>query len=135
MKNRMKKHQYNKLVRDRIPNILIKENKAFKASHVDLSAYKKALADKLIEESSEVSECVKQFEHLLEIEPMSSSECDQRLAKVTEELGDLLEVFITISNTYNISATALLTAAFAKREKFGKFDDGIFLEWAEEKEK
>lgn len=135
MKNRMKKHQYNKLVRDRIPNILIKENKAFKASHVDLSAYKKALADKLIEESSEVSECVKQFEHLLEIEPMSSSECDQRLAKVTEELGDLLEVFITISNTYNISATALLTAAFAKREKFGKFDDGIFLEWVEEKEK
>lgn len=135
MKNRMKKHQYNKLVRDRIPNILIKENKAFKASHVDLSAYKKALADKLIEESSEVSECVKQFEHLLEIEPMSSSECDQHLAKVTEELGDLLEVFITISNTYNISATALLTAAFAKREKFGKFDDGIFLEWVEEKEK
>lgn len=135
MKNRMKKHQYNKLVRDRIPNILIKENKAFKASHVDLSAYKKALADKLIEESSEVSECVKQFEHLLEIEPMSSSECDQHRAKITEELGDLLEVFITISNTYNISATALLTAAFAKREKFGKFDDGIFLEWVEEKEK
>lgn len=135
MKNRMKKHQYNKLVRDRIPNILIKENKAFKASHVDLSAYKKALADKLIEESSEVSECVKQFEHLLEIEPMSSSECDQRLAKVTEELGDLLEVFIAISKAYNISATALLLAAFAKREKFGKFDDGIFLEWAEEKEK
>ena len=135
MKNRMKKHQYNKLVRDRIPNILIKENKAFKASHVDLSAYKKALADKLIEESSEVSECVKQLEHLLEIEPMSSSECDQRLAKVTEELGDLLEVFIAISKAYNISATALLLAAFAKREKFGKFDDGIFLEWAEEKEK
>ena len=135
MKNRMKKHQYNKLVRDRIPNILIKENKAFKASHVDLSAYKKALADKLIEESSEVSECVKQFEHLLEIEPMSSSKCDQHRAKITEELGDLLEVFITISNTYNISATALLTAAFAKREKFGKFDDGIFLEWVEEKEK
>ena len=135
MKNKMKKHQYNKLVRDRIPNILIKENKAFKASHVDLSAYKKALADKLIEESSEVSECVKQFEHLLEIEPMSSSECDQYLAKVTEELGDLLEVFIAISKAYNISATALLLAAFAKREKFGKFDDGIFLEWAEEKEK
>lgn len=135
MKNRMKKHQYNKLVRDRIPNILIKENKAFKASHVDLSAYKKALANKLIEESSEVSECVKQFEHLLEIEPMSSSECNQRLAKVTEELGDLLEVFIAISKAYNISATALLLAAFAKREKFGKFDDGIFLEWAEEKEK
>ena len=135
MKNRMKKHQYNKLVRDRIPNILIKENKAFKASHVDLSAYKKALANKLIEESSEVSECVKQFEHLLEIKPMSSSECNQRLAKVTEELGDLLEVFIAISKAYNISATALLLAAFAKREKFGKFDDGIFLEWAEEKEK
>ena len=135
MKNRMKKHQYNKLVRDRIPNILIKENKAFKASHVDLSAYKKALANKLIEESSEVSECVKQFEHLLEIKPMSSSECNQRLAKVTEELSDLLEVFIAISKAYNISATALLLAAFAKREKFGKFDDGIFLEWAEEKEK
>ena len=132
MKNRMKKHQYNKLVRDRIPNLLIKENKAFKASHVDLSAYKKALAEKLIEESGEVSECVKQFEYLSEMEPMDSDECNQHLAKITEELGDLLEVFIAISKTYNISATALLLVAFAKREKFGKFDDGIFLEWVEE---
>ena len=132
MKNRMKKHQYNKLVRDRIPNFLIKENKACKASHVDLSAYKKALAEKLIEESGEVSECVKQFEYLSEMEPMDSDECNQHLAKITEELGDLLEVFIAISKTYNISATALLLVAFAKREKFGKFDDGIFLEWVEE---
>ena len=30
-KNRMKKHKYNRLVRDRIPNILIRENKVFKA--------------------------------------------------------------------------------------------------------
>lgn len=128
----MKKHQCNKLVRDKIPNILIKENKAFKASHVNLSAFRKALANKLIEESNEISECVEWFEHLSEVEPMSSSECDQHLAKITEELSDLLEVFITISNTYNISATALLTTAFAKREKFGKFDDGIFLEWVED---
>lgn len=132
----MKKHQCNKLVRDRIPNILIKENKAFKASHVNLPAFRKALANKLIEESNEVSECIEWFEHLSESEPMSSSECDQHLAKITEELGDLLEVFITISKSYNISATALLLATFAKREKFGKFDDGIFLEWIEdEKEK
>ena len=51
----MKKHQCNKLVRDKIPNILIKENKAFKASHVNLSAFRKALANKLIEESNEIS--------------------------------------------------------------------------------
>ena len=54
----MKKHQCNKLVRDRILNILIKENKAFKASHVNLSAFRKVLANKLIEESNEISECV-----------------------------------------------------------------------------
>ena len=54
----MKKHQCNKLVRDKIPNILIKENKAFKVSHVNLSAFRKALANKLIEEPNEISDCV-----------------------------------------------------------------------------
>ena len=106
--------------------------KIFKASRVNLSAFRKALANKLIEESSEISEYVEWFEHLSEVEPMSSSECDQHLAKITEELGDLLEVFIAILNTYNISAAALLTAA-AKREQFGKFDNRIFLEWVEDK--
>lgn len=129
----MKKRKYNKLVRDRIPNILIKENKIFKASRVNLSAFRKALANKLIEESNEISECVEWLEHLSEVEPMSSSECDQHLAKITEELGDLLEVFLAILNTYNISAAALLTAAAAKREQFGKFDSRIFLEWVEDK--
>ena len=129
----MKKRKYNKLVRDRIPNILIRENKVFKASRINLFAFRKALANKLIEESNEISECVEWFEHLSEVEPMSSSECDQHLAKITEELGDLLEVFIAILNTYNISVTALLTAAAVKREKFGKFDNHIFLEWVEDK--
>ena len=129
----MKKRKYNKLVRDRIPNILIRENKVFKASRINLSAVRKALANKLIEESNEISECVEWFEHLSEVEPMSSSECDQHLAKITEELGDLLEVFIAILNTYNISATTLLMATAAKREKFGKFDSRIFLEWVEDK--
>ena len=72
----MKKHQCNKLVRDRILNILIKENKAFKVSHVNLSAFRKTLASKLIEESNEISECVEWLEHLSEVESMSSSECD-----------------------------------------------------------
>ena len=47
----MKKHQCNKLVRDKIPNILIKENKAFKASHVknkkDKAKYWKKIASYL----------------------------------------------------------------------------------------
>lgn len=63
----MKKRKYNKLVRDRIPNILIRENKVFKASHINLSSFRKALANKLIEESNEISECVEWFEHLSEV--------------------------------------------------------------------
>ena len=107
--------------------------KVFKASRINLSAFRKALANKLIEESNEISECVEWFEHLSEVEPMSSSKCDQHLAKIAEELGDLLEIFIAILNTYNISATTLLMATAAKREKFGKFDSRIFLEWVEDK--
>ena len=64
---------------------------------------------------------------------MSSSEYGQHLAKIIEELGDLLEVFLAILNTYNISATALLTVVATKREKLGKFDNHIFLEWVEDK--
>ena len=47
----MKKRKYNKLVRDRIPNILIRENKVFKASRVknkkDEAKYWKKIASYL----------------------------------------------------------------------------------------
>ena len=129
----MSKTKVNKLVRDKIPNILIKEGKAFKASHVNLSAFRKALANKLIEESNEISECVEWFEHLSEVEPMSSSECDHHIARITEEMGDLLEAFITLAKSYNISTNQLFAAVEAKRARFGKYDDGIFLEWVEDK--
>lgn len=131
----MKKHQSNKLIRDRIPNILIKEGKAFKASHLSLDSFRKELAKKLIEESKEVQERIEWFEHLSEQEPMDNKECGQHIAGITEELCDLLEVFITISKSYNISTDQLLITAFAKREKFGKFDDRIFLEWVEDEKR
>ena len=132
----MKKHQINKLVRDRIPNILIKEGKAFKASHTNrIDVYRKELAKKLIEESTEVSESVEWFEHLSEQEPMSKEECNEHLAHITEELGDLLEAYITLAKSYNITTNQLLITTFVKREKFGKFDDGIFLEWVEDEKR
>ena len=130
----MSKTKVNKLVRDKIPNILIKEGKAFKASHVQFNgSFRKELARKLVEEAGETLECVNWFDHLSEVEPMSDSECDHHIARITEEMGDLLEAFITLAKSYNISTNQLFAAVEAKRARFGKYDDGIFLEWVEDK--
>lgn len=131
----MKKITHNKLVRDKIPNILIKYGLAFKASHVSGPRMRVVLADKLIEEATEVRDKIAWFDHLSEQEPMSNRECDAHIEAIKEEMADVLEVFMNLAKQFELKSDDLLKAVEAKRKTRGAFDDGIFLEWAEDANK
>lgn len=97
--------QYNKLVRDRIPEIC-KANGDIPKTRIikDDAEYLRALIDKLAEEASEVKD-------------------DPSL----EELADTLEVVLSIGDALGFTPDQIEAARAHKAEKRGRFDSRIFL--------
>jgi predicted house-cleaning noncanonical NTP pyrophosphatase (MazG superfamily) len=96
---------YNKLVRDKIPEII---------------------------ESSGKSACCRVLdkdEYITELDKKLNEECAEYQAdKSIEELADMLEVIYAIAKVRGYSISELENACTEKAEKRGKFDDRIFLE-------
>ena len=128
----MKKITYNKLVRDRIPNIIIGKGLSFKARKLDGVEFENSLADKLVEESKEVAEKVFWLNHICSQEPVRNTELDNHLHEITEELADVLEVYINLVKSLKIKTGDIEKAANLKRVSNGGFEDRIFLEWVED---
>jgi predicted house-cleaning noncanonical NTP pyrophosphatase (MazG superfamily) len=100
---------YNKLVRDKIPQIIASKGLKFSARELNDKEYFKELIKKLGEE-------VKEFEK------------DQTI----EELADIKEVTIAIREAMNIHAGELEDMRRKKGNERGRFKDKIFLESVEE---
>ena len=98
---------YNKLVRDKIPEIIERNGEKPIISILSDSEYKKELEKKLYEEYNEV---------------ISSSGNDR-----IEELADMLEVIKSLANIEGKSLEDVIKVSSEKREKRGGFDDRIFL--------
>ena len=96
---------YNKLVRDRIPEIIEASGKSCTCQVLDDQAYLAALDEKLNEELSEY-----------------------RQDKSMEELADLLEVIHAAANARGSSFEEVEQLRKAKAKKRGGFDQRIFLE-------
>ena len=106
----MERKVYNKLVRDRIPEIIGKNGHNFKAHVAKDKEYELKLKEKLLEEFNEF------------VENPSA-----------EELADILEVLDHIRKFHNIE---LGKVKMIKEEKFndrGGFNKKIVLEWTKEK--
>ena len=104
-KERKMKKTYNKLVRDRIPEI-IKDSGAHCEYHVATGdELKEALFNKLAEEVREFIEdpCV-------------------------EEMADIQEVLWGIQDFFNLSEYQILAAVHSKAEDRGRFEEGYILE-------
>jgi predicted house-cleaning noncanonical NTP pyrophosphatase (MazG superfamily) len=109
--------KYNKLVRDKIPDILRRKLKSYTGHTADEKEYAKALATKLVEEALEFQE-----------------------NPVIDELGDVAEVVFAIShlNGWNNPSTFLPTwskleeAQHKKRNARGAFNDRYILEEVED---
>ncbi len=128
----MKKITHNKLVRDRIPNIIIGKGLSFKAHKLDNVEFENELSNKLIEEANEVAERVQWLNHKCGQEPVSNEELKYDLEGITEELADVLEVYINLVKSLKIKTADIEKAADLKRVKNGGFEDRIFLEWVED---
>lgn len=96
---------YNKLVRDRIPEIIEKDNKSCDIRILEDKEYLEMLDAKLDEELAEYHK-------------------DQNL----EELADLLEVIYAAAKARGYSAEELESCRKQKAEKRGGFEKKVFLE-------
>ena len=96
--------KYNKVIRDKIPEIIADSGKKCNIKHLDDESFLTELEKKLTEEVNEYSE-----------------------SKDVEELADLLEVIYRISELRGVNSDKLDKIRKDKTEKRGKFDSNLFL--------
>jgi predicted house-cleaning noncanonical NTP pyrophosphatase (MazG superfamily) len=111
----MPRQDHQKLVRDKIPEIIKAAGETAHTRILDQDDFRAALIEKLEEAAFEVTEACREGEP----------------AKILEELGDLSEVVRTIAAQYGITSAQIKEVCLAKREKRGGFDKRIFLEYTE----
>jgi len=100
---------YQKLVRDRIPEIIEKDGKEFSVCQVRGDRLKDYAMKKLQEEVQEFVE-----------DPSAA------------EAADIMEIFHFICNRIGIKDSEIMAATHAKRITRGGFEMGYILEWVED---
>ena len=103
------KKTYNKLIRDRIPQIIETSGNSCTTRVLDAQEYVRFLTEKLKEEVSEYLD-------------------DPSL----EELADIMEVVLALAETHGADAQRLEEIRISKQEKRGGFSKRLFLETVEE---
>ena len=106
---------YDKLVRDRIPEIIQKEGNTADIIILSEESFKQAIKEKLIEEATEVCNA-------------------QNRDDILSELADLQEVMDTIKQLYNINTLEVNTIQAVKALQRGKFEKRLYLKSVKEKE-
>ena len=96
--------KYNKVIRDKIPEIIADSGKKCNLKQLDDESFLTELEKKLIEEVNEYAE-----------------------SKDVEELSDLLEVIYRISELRGVNSDKLDKIRKDKAEKRGKFASNLFL--------
>jgi len=105
---------YNKLIRDRIPEIIKKDGNTADIIILSEESFNQAIKQKLIEEATEVANA-------------------QTRDEILGELADLQEVMDTIKQMYNINTLEVNTIQAIKALQKGKFEKKLFLKSVEEK--
>lgn len=102
-------NQYSKLVRDRIPELIMRDGKTAVTHQADQAEYVRRLLDKLIEEATELKEA-KTTDHQ------------------KEELADVREVLGAIQSALGFLETDIDEIQASKRQERGGFKGRIILE-------
>lgn len=106
--HKMKRKIFNKLVRDKIPELLDKNGGETETKILDDEEYIKCLYEKLKEECAEVIGATSRGD-------------------LIEELADLSEVILSLTKAKNIDMEEIESTRIEKREKRGGFGSKIFL--------
>ncbi len=104
---------YNKLIRDKIPDIIIADNATPKISVLSDEQFALALKQKIVEEAMEL------------LEAKSNDD-------MINEISDLLEIVDAIVAHHHIDTNALMEKKRSKREKRGGFEERLFLEYTDD---
>lgn len=107
----MVRKDYNKLVRDRIPEILTNQHVRFSVETMSHSEYRRALRLKLVEEAKEAATAPEQ--------------------DLITELADLWEVIDNTISAYGLSRNQVLACQLQRRMERGAFDNRLRLLWTE----
>ena len=105
------RQEHNKLVRDRIPEIISKSGIEYQTITLSEQEYQQALRQKLIEEAQEAA---------------TANNADLAI-----EIADLLEVVDALLKSYEISHHKVLLDQDKKRARKGDFDNKTMLLWTE----
>lgn len=109
----MNRKIYNKLVRDRIPEIIQRESEIPEYRTLDESSFNAALHQKLLEESQELLEA-------------------KTNEDVLNELADIMECLESIARQHELSMDAVFARQIEKRTSRGGFSKKLFLEHVDE---
>lgn len=109
----MAKHYFNKLVRDKIPQIIDARGGSYKIKKVSTKISLTLLKKKLIEESKEVLVAKKD--------------------EVLNELCDVLQILVSISELEKIKFQDIQKKMKGKEKTNGAYKDGVFLIWSDAK--
>lgn len=104
---------HDKLVRDRIPDIIKDAGKRFTTSVLEESEYLAQLDRKLEEELAEY---------------LASKDVPSQI----EELADILEVVYAVAEAKGITVEELEAIRYKKAEKKGAFKGRVLLKWVED---
>ncbi len=107
--------QYNKLVRDRIPEIIEQSGKSCKLSTLSAERFLAELKRKLLEEATEAQ----------------NTSNDEDLLR---ELADVLEVITTLAEATGIGMAAVEDTMLERAAERGRFEKRLFLHWVDEHE-
>ena len=104
---------HNKLVRDKIPEIIEKTGKKYEVRTLDNEEYKKELLKKIVEEAKEVLDT------------------NGNKKEIVKELGDVLEVIDHLITVFDLDKTEIEKVKQERKESRGGFDKKLFLEYTE----
>ena len=106
----MSEHKtYNKLVRDRIPEIIAADGRQCTTEIMNESEYPQALLAKLVEEAQEVA--------------------DAETDDIAKEIADVYEVIDALLIAFDLNRDAILTMQKKRYEERGGFEKRIKLLW------
>ena len=105
--------EYNKLVRDRIPEIIRQDGKECGIEEMGEAEFRQALLEKLVEEAEEAAKAAGKPE-------------------LVKELADVFEVIDAILGACNIPRKTVLTEQARRREARGGFEQRLKLLWVDE---
>lgn len=103
---------YNKLIRDKIPEIIEASGKTCKTYVLSAEAFKSELKKKVVEEAIELQNATTKKD-------------------IIEEVADIYEILDYIKSLHNIDEETIRLKQNSKNEDRGKFDKRIFLELVE----